>query len=176
MAQSESNIEIDARPERGTPRLWMGIHLDGRAVVLAGLGAGLIFMVLELLTAALFRTGTPFGPAYVTLRGFIGAETLPGQHDPALVLAGIFMHFVLSVLVVLPLAVFIHPWKRYLATAVGFIYGYALYFINFVLFAMAIPLLTTARDVVMLVDYALFGMAAAWLYVTFKNRAASHQP
>ena len=159
---------------KSRPRLWRGVHLDWRAALPAGLAAGTAFLMLELVTHALFGAGSPFGPAHVTLHGLLGAEGAPHQYDLGPVLVGLLLHFNLSVVVILPLAVFIHPWKkRYLAAAVGFLYGYTLYFINFNLFAVAIPLLAGARDWFMLLDYALFGTMGAWFYVALRDRVAA---
>lgn len=174
MERSHEGSETGVMTKQGPPaQLWLGLHLNGWAAVRAGLGAGTVFLVLELFTGFVFGTGTPFGPAYVTLHGLAGAENLPHQYDPGLVLAALFVHFLLSVLVTLPLAVFLHPWKKpYLVAAVGFVYGVALYFLNFVVFALALPLLAGARDVFMLADYAVFGVLAAWRYITLRDRAA----
>lgn len=168
------DAERHVRPKQDArSSLWLGLHLNGRAVFRAGLGAGVVFLILELLTAFVFDVGTPLGPAYVTLQGLVGAEG-GGLYNPGLVLAGLFVHFSLSVFVLVPLAVFIHPWKQqYLVAAAGIVYGGALYAINFLLFSLLVPFLATQGGVVMLINYALFGMVAAWRYVSLVHRAAA---
>ena len=156
--------------------LWLGQHLNGRAVFRAGLGAGAFFLLLELLTAFVFNVGTPLGPAYVTLQGIVGAES-GGAYNPGLVLAGLFVHFSLSVFVLIPLAMVIHPWKQqYLVAAAGIVYGGTLYAINFLLFSLLVPFLATQGGAVMLINYALFGMVAAWRYVSLVHREAEGVP
>lgn len=148
-----------------TPHLWLGLHVHPGAAVAAGFVAGIVFLALEVVTAYLFGTGTPFGPAHVTLHGLIGAEELPQQLNPGLVLAGLFLHVLLSVLLAFPLALLIHPWRRSaLVPVLGLLMGVVLYFINFNLFAFAMPLMATVRDVSMVVHYALFGLVTAWTY------------
>lgn len=149
--------------------LWLGLQLDGGALLRAGLEAGVVFLLLEWLTSILFKVGTPFGPAYVTVQGIVGAE-IGAPHNPGLVFAGLFMHFLLSILVLFPLTVVVHPWKkRYLIAAAGIVYGGVLYAINFLLFFLLVPL-ETSGDSALLINYTLFGMAAAWRYCTLVQR------
>lgn len=146
-------------------RVWYGIHVHLPSVVRAGLAAGVILLILDFAATLIAGTRTPFGPAYITLYGLAGAETQPGTVDGGLLGAALVLHFTLSVSLTLPLAVLIHPWKnRAIAVAVGFVLGVLLYFINFHVFALAMPVLEAARDAFMIVNYAAFGTAAAWLY------------
>lgn len=152
-------------PPKPPPHLWLGLHVHPWAAVGAGLIAGTLFLFLEVTTAYIFGTGTPFGPAHVTLHGLIGSEELPQHLNPGLVLAGLFLHVSLSVLLAFPLALLIHPWRRSaLVPVIGLLMGVVLYFLNFNLFAFAMPLMATVRDVSMLVHYAIFGLVTAWVY------------
>lgn len=151
--------------------LWLGLHADLRAATIAGLTAGAIFLLVDLLATALIPARISFGPAYITLHGMLGAETIPGAANPGLLLAAIFIHFALSVLLAVPVAAIIHPWQdRAAAGAVGLALGVALYFINFHLFAVAMPLLEVGRDPFMIGSYAIFGMVLAWVYVRIVQR------
>jgi hypothetical protein len=154
-------------------RLWLGMRLCCGAAVAAGLIAGTVFLALEIATAYAFGAGTPFGPAHVTLHGLVGGEGLPEQLDPGLVAAGIFLHYVLSVFVTIPLAVLLHPWRNMpLVVAVSGVFGCLLYAINFNLFTPVLPMLSEARDVFMLVDYTVFGMVSAWSYKAIQHHLA----
>lgn len=147
--------------------------MDPLAVTLAGLGAGALFLCLEVVTAYFFGTGTPFGPAHVTLHGLIGSQDVPQHLNPGLVLAGVFLHFSLSILLAFPLALMIHPWKTStLVPVLGLLLGVVLYFLNFNLFSFAMPLLATVRDLSMLVHYMIFGLTTAWLYKRLALRFA----
>ena len=109
MERPEPKSQTFAGEHRDTAvHLWLGLHLSWKAVFRAGMAAGAIFLLLELITAFIFGSATPFGPAYVTLRGLAGAEEVPGHYNPGLVTAGLFVHFLLSILVTFPLALFIH--------------------------------------------------------------------
>jgi hypothetical protein len=72
--------------------------LDWRAAVWAGLTAGLVFMVLEMLLVQLFGDGTMWGPPRMIAAIVLGRDVLP---PPATFAAGVFVaamvvHFVLS--------------------------------------------------------------------------------
>lgn len=154
--------------------LWLGVHLNLGAAVLAGLLAGLVFLALELLAGFVFGVGVPFGPAYVTLHGLVGAEGSPEILDPVLVGGAVFLHFLLSVAMTIPLAILIHPWKHVaVATSVGAVLGVLLFYLNEALLASLLPIWNEMRYVLMLVHYTAFGMLAALTYKWLQRRRAS---
>jgi len=142
-------------PQSSRPRVNL------RAAVEAGLGAGIIFLLLELLTAAL-GAGTPLGPASLTLREVLRVEA--GPMTSGLALAVVFVHFALALITTFALAFFIHRWILRLSIVAGIVYGLLLYALNFILFALVLPGLAAEGDVFMMIGYALYGGAAAWLY------------
>ena len=159
------------QPALHTASLWRGIHLRWVDAVGAGLLAGAIFLLLEMITAVVFGAGTPFGPAQVTLHGLTGGDGLPERLNVGLVLSGLLLHFVLAVVVTVPLAILIHPWRDILLCAVvGLTMGAALFFLNEALLARMLPIWTEARYGFMIVDYAIFGMTGAIAYKRLQRR------
>lgn len=155
---TEAGIYMGSRSP--TPQS-MPSRVSMRAVVEAGIGAGVIFLLFELLTAA-FGAGTPLGPASLTLREVLRVEA--GPMTSGLAIAVLLVHFALSFLTTFALALFIHRWVVHLSLIAGIVYGLLLYAINFILFALVLPGLAAGGDVVMMIGYVLYGGAAAWLY------------
>jgi hypothetical protein len=143
------------------------------AALLAGLFAGGVFLLLELLATWVFGAGSPFGPAHVTLQGLLGREATAGGPNGGLVLAAFFLHFSLAIFLTLVLARVVHTWRMGMALVVSMVLGYLLYFLNVHLFAYMLPVLGTARDVFLLVNYVLFGVSGAWAYKRLQQHFAA---
>lgn len=154
METTVTSLRNDRREARKT-------FLSGKAVFGAGLGAGIFFLLLEFVTG-LLGAGTLLGPAHLTLREFLGVPAGPFSVD--MVMLAVLLHFVLSLLTTAVLGLVIHRWRTDLAVPLGLVYGVLLYTMNFVVFAGWLPGLEAGRGIIMTVDYALYGAAAAWLY------------
>lgn len=153
------------------PRRRTQVRMSLRAVLEAGFGAGMIFLLLELLATA-FGAETPLGPASITLREVLRVET--GPMSSGLAVAVLLVHFTLSFCTTLALAVFIHRWGVRLSVAAGFVYGLFLYAVNFILFALVLPGLAAAGDGVAMFNYVIYGGAAAWIYSVRQPAGVDH--
>ena len=160
--------DIIRSPERVASRphrFWRGFEVNWGAALLAGLIAGTAFLALELLASWWLGADTPVGPAHVTLHGFIGAEQSPAYPNVGLIAAAVVLHYILSMLLAIPLAALVHPWRQaHLVVAVAAVFGCILYFINVQMLDPLAPLLGAPRDLFMLVNYTLFGITTAWSY------------
>jgi len=136
-------------------------RISFRAVIEAGLGAGLLFLALEFITGAL-GAATALGPATFTLQTALNVGTTAPSTE--VIVAAMFLHFSLSLLTTLVLGFIIHRWTWHYAIVAGLLYGAFLYSGNVVLFIVIQPELGLVNDTLMLVNYALYGSAAAWLY------------
>lgn len=136
-------------------------RINVRAVIEAGLGAGLLFLALEFVTGAL-GAATALGPATFTLQTALNVSTTTPSAE--VVVTAMFLHFTLSLLTTLVLGFIIHRWTWHYAIVAGLLYGAFLYSGNVVLFIVIQPELGLVNDTLMLVNYALYGSAAAWLY------------
>jgi membrane-bound ClpP family serine protease len=142
-------------------------RINGRAVLEAGLIAGVVFLMLEFITG-IVGAATSLGPATFTLQTALNVGAEPPS--AGLVTAAMFLHFTLSLLTTLVLGFIIHRWARHYAIVAGLLYGAFLYSGNVVLFIVIEPELGLVNDTLMLVNYAIYGTAAAWLY---KRRQAA---
>ena len=96
----------------------------------------------------------------------------PETFDATIVLVAMVVHFVLSVVFVIPLALVLHRMASAPALLVGGVYGLVLYLVNFYLFTAVFPWFAMARNWVSIVTHILFGVVAAWAYLKLRKPAA----
>lgn len=141
--------------------------LDLRAAVWAGLISGAVFVMLEMLMVPLFLDGSPWGPPRMIAAIALGEGVLPppATFDLGILVAAMVVHFALSVLYAIALAVVVERVGFGLALAIGTGFGLLLYVVNFYGFTAVFPWFAMARNWVSVFAHAVFGLVAAWAYV-----------
>jgi hypothetical protein len=146
----------------------VAVKYQARAIVGAGVSAGLIFALFEMVAAAAMQG---LAAALTPLR-MIGAMMLgPGALDPSYsigiaVMTGIIVHLVLSVAFAFVLAAMLSPhWTGTQAALAGVVFGLGLWLVNFYMIA---PLagwdwFPRSNPVVQAIAHAgFFGCPVAW--------------
>lgn len=120
--------------------------IDWTAAVWAGIIAGVVFMVLEMLLVQLVAEGNMWGPPRMTAAIVLGREVLP---PPATFDAGVFIlamivHFVLSLVYAFIFAWILGQWQLTLTAAAigGLVFGLVIYAVNFYGFTALFPWFT----------------------------------
>ena len=149
--------------------------IDWRAAVLAGVIAGAVFMVLEMLMVPLFLDGSPWAPPRMIAAIAMGREVLPppATFDAGIFITAMIVHFALSIVFAIVLAWLIFRLSRTTAVLVGAAFGLAIYVVNFYGFTAAFPWFAEARNWVSIVAHIVFGVVAAWAYVALAARGAA---
>lgn len=143
---------------------------DWRAAVGAGLIAGAVFLVLEMVMVPVFLGGSPWDPPRMMAAIVLGERVLPmpGQTPPPLnatiVAAALVVHFVLSTIYALILAALVARVSPKAAIAIGIGFGVTLYVVNFYGFTALFPWFAMARNWVSILSHAVFGLVTAWAY------------
>lgn len=153
--------------------------VDYKAAVLAGLFAGLVFMMLEMIMVPLFLGGSPWGPPRMIAAIALGKGVLPDPPPPPtfdmgmMVAAGV-VHFILSVVFAVVLALVLPRFSAGMALGIGAGFGVVLYLVNFYLVpAIGIfPWFAMARNWVSIFSHIIFGVLAAWAYLRWSKRPA----
>lgn len=135
--------------------------LNVRAVLEASVVAGVVFLALEIV-ASLFGAASPMGPARASLKGLAGFET--GPSSVAGMTGTLLVHFGLSFATTLVLALLVRRWKTYVACTLGLAFGGFLYTANVILLSAVSPGASLGTGLGLIVNYALYGAVAAWLY------------
>jgi hypothetical protein len=143
-------------------------NLDGRAVLIAGLGGGTIF----LLTILLF-TPTVLGVnASLILRYFasllMGSEVITDGNSATL-LVGVIIHYILSVIFALIIAIVIHRWGLLIGILGGALMGLAIYAINYYTMTVFFPWFFAVNNIVIVVGHMVYGAVTGGIYETFDH-------
>lgn len=154
----------------------MRIAPDWRAAISAGLIAGAVFLVLEMLMVPLFLGGSPWDPPRMMAAIVLGERVLPmpGQ-TPApmtasVVVAALAVHFALSTVYSVILSALIARVGAGAAIAAGIAFGVTLYIANFYGFTSLFPWFAMARNWVSIFSHAVFGLTSAWAYEALARR------
>jgi hypothetical protein len=147
-----------------------------RAALWAGLIAGVVFLVLEMVMVPIFLGGSPWDPPRMMAAIVLGERVLPmpGETPPPLnasvVLAALGVHFVLSTIYALILSALVARVPSGAAIAVGVAFGLTLYIVNFYGFTALFPWFAMARNWVSIFSHAVFGFVAASAYAMLARR------
>lgn len=154
---------VSANPETAQSETTTGVdgNLNVRAVIEAGLVAGVVFLGLELFTSWL-GASSPMGPARATLKGLF--DVTAGQMSTSGLVGTLGIHFGLALATTLVLGRLIHHWRTYVALIFGAAFGGFLYTANVVLLWNAAPSVSLGGGLAIIANYAIFGGVAAAIY------------
>ncbi|QDG53878.1 hypothetical protein FIV42_24980 [Persicimonas caeni] len=159
------------RHDRGFD-LYEPFRIDMKAATIAGLVAGVVFLLFEMaLTPAI--GGWFWGPPHMMSMFAYGADPMPftpGNFELGVFLVGVTTHLILSVVFTVALAVLVRRQSTALAAAIGAGYGFLLYIVNFYFFTAVFEWFIAARSVVNWAAHVLFGLIAGPLYVVLAHR------
>lgn len=140
-----------------------------QAAVIAGLIAGAVFMMLEMIMVPVFMGGSPWAPPRLIAAIILGKSVLPMPEQPVtfdfgVIMTAVVLHFILSIIYVISLGWLCRKLSTGTAMLVGAIFGLALYFINFFLFTAVFPWFAMARNWVSIFSHIMFGLVAAYAF------------
>jgi len=161
---------IDIHPDK--PALTVrGINWG--AAIWAGVIGGLVFAVLEVGMAPMFKGQSPWAPLHMI--GAIalgpGAMASPDAFDLRVIGTAVVVHMALAILYAIVLAFFIARLSPANAALVGAAYGFALYLLNFYVFTKWFPWFADARDWISIFTHVVQGALWGWLYKAFDRRS-----
>lgn len=137
-----------------------------KAAVWAGLIAGVIFIMLEMLLVSLIAGGSPWAPVRMMAAILLGQGVLPppATFDLGVAVAAMVVHSALAVVYGLILSLLIYRLELGPALLIGALFGIGLYVVNFYGFTAVFPWFAMARNWMSVLAHALFGLTAAWAY------------
>jgi hypothetical protein len=141
---------------------------DIPAAILAGIVAGLVFLVAEMLLVPMLLGGSAWGPPRMIGAIVLGEEVLPppATFDAFVVMAAAAFHLLLSIVYAVIFALVARRWGMGLAVIAGVVYGLLIYGINFYGMTALYPWFVEARNGVSIFSHALFGAVLAFVYKT----------
>jgi len=150
--------------------------IDWFAAAWAGVIAGLVFLITEMLLVWLVMGQSPWGPPRMMAAIVLGPGVLPPPADFAWapVLTALVVHLPLSALYGLCIGGLVQRRDTARAALIGVAFGLAVYGVNFHLIApLAFPWFMEARHAVSVLGHALFGGVAAAVYVLMRQPQAA---
>ncbi|MDQ6890723.1 MAG: hypothetical protein M3Z56_10660 [Bacteroidota bacterium] len=137
--------------------------------IYAGLIAGMVFMILEMLMVKVFMGGSPWGPPRMIAAIGMGKGVLPPPptFDFTIVMVAMVIHFILAILFAFIIALIVTKTNTVTAIIIGMIAGLLLYFINFYGFTALFPWFAMARNWVTIFTHIMFGLTASLAFKSF---------
>ncbi len=137
-----------------------------RIAVVAGLCAGTVFLVLDILYLTLVKHLEPWVFFRYAASLVLGERVVPPPpgFDAGIVLVGLLVNYVLAILYAFILASIIHRWGLLVGVIGGALFGAAIYFINLYTFTLIFPWFYALHSVPFLVSTILFGIVAGGVY------------
>jgi uncharacterized membrane protein YagU involved in acid resistance len=134
--------------------------------IVAGLIAGLVFMVAEMIMVPLFGGGSPFGPPRMIAAIGMGPDVLPppATFDLGIMMVAMLIHFAMAAIlgVVFVFAARMMKLSGPMMLLVGAIFGLIIYFVNFYGMTAVFPWFEMARNWISIVAHVIFGIVLAW--------------
>ncbi|MFC5578472.1 hypothetical protein ACFPOA_10680 [Lysobacter niabensis] len=143
-----------------------GAHISAKAVLGAGLLAGAVYFVLEMLMARFVLGVSPWVPARMIAAVTQGSVVLPPPFtfDLSVTIAAVIQHAVLSLVYAFIFAFFAKGRSILAATLLGAGYGLLLYAINFYGFTELFPWFAAARNWGTVSTHLIFGAVLGGTY------------
>ncbi|KAB7623639.1 cation:proton antiporter [Alkalilimnicola sp. S0819] len=139
----------------------------------AGLIAGLVFLVLEMSLAPVLLDASPWAPLRMIAAIGLGPEVLPppAGFGGSIALVALLIHFTLSLSYAWLLAPFIENRRLAASTLLGAVFGLGLYLVNFYLFTHLFPWFEMARTGLTIFAHLVFGAVLGGSYRLMRRGA-----
>ncbi len=150
------------------------VHLttDWRAAAWAGVIAGVVFLIAEMLMVMIVQGQSPWGPPRMIAAIALGQGVLPppADFDFKIVMTAMLIHFPLAVVYGLILGWIVHRVGTGITLLIGAAFGLVVYLINFYPIASALfPWFAMARGWMSAAVHVLFGLVAAAAYAGLRK-------
>lgn len=147
---------------------------DWRAAAMAGFAAGVVFLVVEMVVLWLMGEspwGLPRMIGAIVMGPSVVSQAAPGA---GIMLVGLVVHFALSIVLGLILAVIMAPFSfdssMGMASLAGAVFGVAVYWINFYGMTQVFPWFVEARSALSFLAHVVFGLVAADAYLKLERK------
>ena len=159
-------MELEVQSHR-----WVSRMPDWPAAAVAGLVAGAVAMVIDLLWTTLLQGGNPWHTSHLVAAMLMGPELLNGPTQAFslnVVAVALLTHYALGIvfgcIVAFIVTGFHYEGSLPMLEIVGGLFGMALYVVNFYVLVRMFPWVAELRSGAYFVEHLIFGMTAAMVY------------
>lgn len=140
--------------------------VDWRSAIIAGLVAGLVFLLAEMIGRAAVTGGSPWITVRYIAAIVMGENVLPPPptFDAVIFVVALLVNFVLAVIFSMILAAIVHEWEMVVGIVIGALFGLAIYAINYYTFTRFFPWFFPVRNWTDILSHILFGAVAGGVY------------
>lgn len=153
--------------------------INWNAAIKAGVIAGLVFLILELVLVSTVGGESPWAPVRMIGAIALGEDVLPppATFDLISFLAAAVVHFALAIIygVIFALVADKAGWGLGVSVVAGLVFGLILYAVNFYGFTALFPWFAMARNEISIVAHAVFGLVLGYGYRKLAPRTAAMQ-
>jgi hypothetical protein len=149
--------------------------LSIKATIGAGLIAGTVFLVLELIMVPAFLGMPAWAPVRMIAAIAMGRDVLPppATFDAGILAVAVLVHFALSLVYAFVFAVIALGRAAGTASLIGAAFGLALYLLNFYVFTAVFPWFVDARNWVSIAAHVVYGLVLGWSHTSLANRSTA---
>lgn len=148
--------------------------IDWKAAVWAGIIAGVVFLMMEMLLVQLFGPMSMWAPPRMMAAMVLGQEVLPppDTFDAGIVMTAMLIHFPLSIIYAFILGFVISRWEMDLTKAgiAGAVFGLIIYIVNFYGFTVIFPWFADARGWISILSHVVYGLVLGLVYEPIEKR------
>ncbi len=138
------------------------------AAAKAGIIAGIVFIILEMVLVATVVGESPWGPPRMIAAIAMGKDALPppASFDMTIFLVAMAVHFTLSILLGIVFAIIadMARWTLAASAIAGLVVGLAIYAFHFYVMTAVFPWFAMARGPVSIFAHAMFGLVLGYAY------------
>jgi hypothetical protein len=156
---------------------WRSRAPDWSAAIVAGLVAGAVAMVMDLLWTTLMLGGNPWHTAHLVAAMLMGPDLLQGPthaFNVGVVAVALLIHYglgaVFGCIVAYIVTGFHYEGSLPMLEIVGAVFGMALYFVNFYGLVTLFPWVAELRSGAYFFEHFVFGITAAIVYWKLARR------
>lgn len=159
-----------------TTQILRDARIDSKAALWAGLIAGLVFVMAQMLMVALFLGQSAWGPPRMIAAIAMGPDVLPppATFDFGVIAVAMAIHFAVAIILAFVFAFIAKGRSTGAAILIGVIFGLVLYLVNFYGMTAMFPWFAEARNWVTILAHAMFGAVLGWVYAARAHRMAQH--
>ena len=151
---------------------------DWKAAIGAGVIAGVVFMMVEMLMVITVMGQSPWGPPRMMAAMILGRDVLPpsASFDGGIMMTAMMIHLPLSIAYGLMLGWIAHRLTGINVFSVGALFGVAIYLINFYLIApVMFPWFTQAQHWVSFTSHLIYGAVLGGAYAGMRHHKPKRQ-
>lgn len=137
-------------------------QLEWRAVPIAGLAGGVVYLLFTALLAP--TVGINVGVFLRYCASLILGSAAVTATDTGTLVAGLIVHFVLSILYAFLIAIVVHRWGLLVGIVGGALIALFVYAINYFTFTLVFPWMFALSSPLMVLSHLGFGMVAGGVY------------